>query len=103
MTLREESKELGISASYLFDILHGYKGCSEELMLNIKHIHPELDFTLLNPRYKLRKASDKCNYMEYKELLQKYKIGANSIDWRNLTYNELDDLLNIILEGKDNE
>lgn len=98
--LKENADILGISKSYLSQIINGKRGCDEKLMLNIKTLYPELNFTLLNPRYILRKDDDKCNYMEYRELARKYNIGASSIDWRNSTYNELDNLLNIIMDCK---
>ena len=100
MSLREEAETLNISVSYLSDILKGNRGCSEELMLNIKFLHPELDFTLQKPRYRLRKPTDKCNYMEYKELLAKYGIEKSSFQYSMQTYKDLDEFLRIITKEK---
>lgn len=48
------AKELGISKGYLSDILHGKKGCSEELMIKIKKYYPTLKFyNFAKPRYKV--------------------------------------------------
>ena len=57
MTQREIAKKLGISYSYLNEILKGKKGCSYVLMMEILKYYPNLknDFHLLNPRYILRK------------------------------------------------
>lgn len=99
MSQREEAKTLGISASYLNEILNGKKGCDEQLMLNIKTLHPDLEFTLLNPRYILR-TNQKCNYMEYRELLAKYGIEKSMIQYSLQTYDELDGFLEIIAGGK---
>ena len=52
----------------------------------------------LKPRYILRKETDKCNYMEYKELLAKYGIQSSSFQYSQQTYKELDEFLNIICE-----
>lgn len=55
----EIAKEIGISKSYLSDILNGKKGCSHWLMEKILKYYPDLknDFKLLNPRYIIRKGS----------------------------------------------
>jgi hypothetical protein len=56
-TLKEISKEIGISTSYLSEILRGKKGCPYWLMKTILKYYPNLketDFRLLNPRYILR-------------------------------------------------
>lgn len=48
------AKDLGISKSYLSDILKGKKGCSEELMIKIKKYYPTLKFyNFVKPRYKV--------------------------------------------------
>ena len=56
----EIAKEIGISKSYLSDILNGKKGCAHWLMQEILKYYPNLknDFKLLNPRYKVVKDSD---------------------------------------------
>lgn len=55
-SLREISKELNISCSYLSDILNGKKGCDEELMNKIKEYYPKLEFYIFTkPRYKVIK------------------------------------------------
>ena len=59
--LKENSKKLGISVSYLSDILNGKKGCAYWLMKTILKYYPNLketDFKILNPRYILRRNSD---------------------------------------------
>ena len=58
-TQNEIAKEIGISKSYLSDILNGKKGCSHWLMMKILKYYPELEdnFKLLNPRYIIRKGS----------------------------------------------
>ena len=58
-TQNEISKEIGISKSYLSEILSGKKGCSHWLMEEILKYYPNLkeDFKLLNPRYILKKGS----------------------------------------------
>lgn len=55
----EIAKEIGISKSYLSDILNGKKGCAYWLMMKILKYYPELkdNFKLLNPRYIIRKGS----------------------------------------------
>ena len=55
-TQNEIAKEIGISKSYLSEILSGKKGCSHWLMEEILKYYPNLkeDFTLLNPRYILK-------------------------------------------------
>lgn len=60
-TQSEIAKEIGISQSYLSEILSGRKGCSHWLMVKILKYYPNLnqDFTLLNPRYILKKVGDK--------------------------------------------
>lgn len=101
-SLKENAKTLGISISYLSDILNGKKGCSEDLMLNIKFLYPNLDFTLLNPRYRLRKPTDKCNYMEYKELLAKYGVKKSTLQYSTQTKEELDRFMSIVFKGEEN-
>lgn len=56
----EIAKEIGISKSYLSDILNGKKGCAHWLMQEILKYYPNLknNFKLLNPRYKVVKDSD---------------------------------------------
>lgn len=97
--IKENSEVLGISKGYLSEILNGKKGCNEELMLNIKTLYPNLDFTLLSPRYRLRKKEDKCNYMEYRELIAKYGIKNSTLQYNLQTYEDLDKFLNIIAKG----
>lgn len=81
LNLKENAKELGISITYLWEILRGRKGCNEELMLKMIKKYPELDFTLLNPRYILRK-DNKCNYIEqeYFGLLELYNIHIQDLE-----------------------
>ena len=53
-SLSEIAKELGISKSYLSEILNGKKGCSEELMNKLKEYYPELNFYIsTKPRFKV--------------------------------------------------
>ena len=60
-TQNEIAKEIGISKSYLSEILSGKKGCTHCLMEEILKYYPNLkeDFKLLNPRYILKKVGDK--------------------------------------------
>ena len=60
-TQTEIAKEIGISKSYLSEILSGKKGCTHWLMSEILKYYPNLkeDFKLLNPRYILKKVGDK--------------------------------------------
>lgn len=52
----EIAKELGISKTYLSEILNGKKGCSEELMYKIKEYYPTLEFYIFTkPRFKVIK------------------------------------------------
>lgn len=54
-SLRTIAKELGISPSYLSNIINGKKGCTKELMEKIKKYYPNLDFyNFVEPRYKVR-------------------------------------------------
>lgn len=56
-TLKENAKEIGVSISYLSEILRGKKGCSYVVMQRILKYYHNLkasDFKLLNPRYILR-------------------------------------------------
>lgn len=53
--LKENSEKLGISISYLSQILNGTRGCNEKLMQDILLLYPESNFKLLNPRYILIK------------------------------------------------
>lgn len=56
MNLTSISKKLRISKSYLSDIINGKKGCSEELMKEIKIYYPNLDFYIFTkPRYKVKR------------------------------------------------
>lgn len=56
MSLTYISKEIGISKSYLSDIINGKKGCSKELVNEIKKYYPNLEFYVFTkPRYKVRK------------------------------------------------
>ena len=56
MNLTSISKQLGISKSYLSDIINGKKGCSKELMTEIKKCYPDLDFYIFTkPRYKIKR------------------------------------------------
>lgn len=60
-TLKEISKEIGISTSYLSDILRGKKGCSYVIMQRVLKYYSNLketDFRILNPRYILREKKD---------------------------------------------
>lgn len=58
MSLRETAIKLGISPSYLSDILNGKKGCSEELMNKIKKYYKDLEFyNFVEPRYKVVKEN----------------------------------------------
>lgn len=100
MTRREEAKMLGISVSYLSEILRGTKGCDENLMLNLELLHPDIEFTILNPRYILRK-NQKCNYLEYQLLMYKYSIEKSTIQWQLYTPEELEKFLQIIAGGKE--
>lgn len=61
-TLLKNSKEtqssiaekIGISKGYLSDVLHGKKGCNEDLMIKIKKYYPTLKFyNFAKPRYKV--------------------------------------------------
>ena len=56
----EIAKEIGISRSYLSEILRGKKGCPYWLMVEILKYYPNLrnNFYLLNPRYILRERED---------------------------------------------
>ena len=55
-SLSEIAKELGISKSYLSEILNGKKGCSEELMNKLKEYYPTLKFYVFTkPRFKVIK------------------------------------------------
>lgn len=59
MNLTSISKQLGISKGYLSDIINGKKGCSKELMKEIKKYYSNLEFYIFTkPRYKV-KRSDK--------------------------------------------
>lgn len=54
------ARELGISITYLSEILHSKKGCDEELMNKIKQYYPNLKFYIFTkPRYKVEKVGDK--------------------------------------------
>lgn len=67
MSLRSIAKELGISPSYLSDILNGKKGCSEELMNKIKIYYKSLEFyNFVEPRYKVVKEN------KYDKQIKKY-------------------------------
>lgn len=60
MNLTSISKELGISKSYLSDIINGKKGCSKELMKKIKKYYLNLEFYIFTkPRYKVKKEMNK--------------------------------------------
>ena len=54
----EVAKKLGISRTYLCDILKGRRGCSQELRRKLYCFYPNLNFKLLNPRYILEKVDD---------------------------------------------
>ena len=50
------ARELGISNTYLSEILHSKKGCNEELMNKIKQYYPNLKFyVFIKPRYKVKR------------------------------------------------
>ena len=57
-TQTEIAKEIGISKSYLSEILSGKKGCSHWLMSEILKYYPNLKFLPLNPRYILKKKGE---------------------------------------------
>lgn len=53
--------KIGISRSYLSEILRGVKGCNKEVMNNILFYYPDLKFKLLNPRYIVVKGGEKSD------------------------------------------
>ena len=54
-TQNEIAKEIGINKSYLSEILNGKKGCSALVKEKILKYYPDLEFSLFNPRYKLKR------------------------------------------------
>lgn len=52
----EIAKEIGISKSYLSDILNGKKGCNAIIKEKILKFYPALKFKILNPRYLVEKV-----------------------------------------------
>lgn len=50
------AKLIGISQSFLSDILKGKKGCDEITMNKIKALYPDVDFyNFVKPRYKIKR------------------------------------------------
>ena len=59
-SLSKIAKELGISKTYLSEILSGKKGCSEELMYKIQEYYPTLEFYIFTkPRFKVVRSDVK--------------------------------------------
>lgn len=60
MSQREIASKIGISASYLNEIINGKKGCPHWLMEEIIKYYPKLKdkFVLLNPRYILKRSEE---------------------------------------------
>ncbi len=50
------AKELGISKSYLSDILNGKKGCNTDLKEKLLQYYPNLKFIVYNPRWKIMRG-----------------------------------------------
>ena len=65
-TQTEIANEIGISKSYLCEILKGKKGCSYEVMCKIVKRYPNinfLDFMILNPRFILITGGEKNEWI----------------------------------------